>query len=170
MKKIISSCLCCLCITLHGLKLMLTDKQILNYGIAVVIGQSFGSLISSLIKDIITPLLFSISSITNNNSKIQTGPGWIIFTNVSDNTKYISASSAINSGIQVIQYNIFLSELFNFMMSLMTVYWVTSYFIEYRKKKCKFCIEDIDVSATKCPHCTSIVVETLVEQVEQSRL
>jgi large conductance mechanosensitive channel len=137
---------------------MLMDKQILNYGIAFVIGQSFGSLISSFIRDIITPLLFSISSITNSSStKIQSGPGWIIFTNISDNTKYISASGAINNGIQVIQYNVFLSEFLNFIMSLITVYWVTSCFIEYRKKKCKFCIEDIDVSATKCPHCISIV-------------
>lgn len=158
--RIFCSIICCPLTTIHGLKLMLTDRQIIDYGIAVVIGISFGNLILSLVENLFVPLLFSI-----NHSHVEYGPGYIIFINNSTIIPYIlnnNLNQSLNNS-QIVKYNMVISSLLYFILVLITTYWITSIFVEYNvKKKCKYCLSDIHHLAIVCPYCTKDIIGSLV--------
>ncbi len=127
--------------------------NILDLAIGVVIGTAFGKIVSSLVDDIIMPL---VSSIT----------GKIDFTNlfIALNGKaYPTLAEAKKAGIATLNYGNFITGVVDFLLVAWAIFIMLRLVNRFRQqpaatpatKQCPYCIAAIPVQAVRCPHCTS---------------
>ncbi len=117
--------------------------NVMDLAVGVIIGSAFGAIVTSLTEDLITPLLgifggmdFSDLSFEINGSHFMYG-------------KFITA--VIN--FLIMAFIIFL--LVKGINKLMSLGKKKEEEEEPTTKVCPFCCSEIDINATKCPHCTS---------------
>jgi large conductance mechanosensitive channel len=131
---------------MQGFKQFILKGNVVDLAVGIVIGVSFGAVVTALVKDIITPFIgalggmpdFSSVSFTVNNSKFMIGD-------------FINAvlSFLINAAV----------------MYFFVVYPVNKLIAATKKnkpidpttKKCPECLSVIAVEAKRCPFCTSVL-------------
>ena len=133
---------------LQGFKKFLFRGNVVDLAVAVVIGASFGAVVTSFVANVLTPLIaaiagkpdFSDLSFTINNSKIT--------------------------------YGLFFNSLISFLLIAAAVYFLIiapmNAFDERRRrgeapadpttKKCPECLSEIPIAAKRCAFCTAAVV------------
>lgn len=130
--------------------------NVLDLAIAVVIGTAFGQIVTSLVNDIIMPTIGLILGRINFTN---------LFINLSDK-HYTTLVQAKAAGAATINYGSFINTIINFLIIAFVIFLVIRQFNRFKKpapqaalttKKCTFCISDIPIDATRCPHCTSHV-------------
>jgi large conductance mechanosensitive channel len=130
-----------------------------DLAVGVIIGASFGSIVASLVKDIIMPpisLLTGGLDFSNKFIVLKAGKdGADSFTNVAD---------AVKAGAVTWNYGNFISLVINFVIVAFAVFLMVRAFNKMKKpksdapavaKECPFCAMTIPIKATRCPHCTS---------------
>jgi len=130
-----------------------------DLAVGVIIGASFGSIVASLVKDIIMPpisLLTGGLDFSNKFIVLKAGKdGADSFTNVAD---------AVKAGAVTWNYGNFVSLVINFVIVAFAVFLMVRAFNKMKKpksdapavaKECPFCAMTIPIKATRCPHCTS---------------
>lgn len=140
--------------------------NVMDLAVGVIIGGAFQAIINSLVNDIIMPVITVIT-------------GGIDFTNwfISlDGTKYSSLAAAQEAGASTLNYGVFITAVINFLLMATVIFCIIKAMNkaaakaaalkkEEKKieapttKKCKFCKSEIDIEATRCPHCTSQIIE-----------
>jgi large conductance mechanosensitive channel len=132
---------------LQGFKKFLFRGNVVDLAVAVVIGAAFGAVVTSLVANILTPIIaaiagkpdFSDLSVTINNSKIM--------------------------------YGSFLNALISFLLIAAAVYFFVvapvNAYVERRRrgeappdpttKKCPECLSEIPIAARRCAFCGSLV-------------
>ena len=140
--------------------------NVMDLAVGVIIGGAFQAIINSLVNDIIMPIITVIT-------------GGIDFTNwfISlDGTKYSSLAAAQEAGASTLNYGVFITAVINFLLMATVIFCIimamnkaaakaAALKKEEKKieapttKKCKFCKSEIDIEATRCPHCTSQIIE-----------
>lgn len=133
--------------------------NVLDLAVGVIIGGAFQKIISSLVNDIIMPI---ISLCT----------GGIDFTNwfISlDGKHYSSLQEATAANASTLNYGVFITEVIDFLIMAFVIFVMvkTMNTLTSRVKKpveekpptkiCPFCKSKIASEATRCPHCTSIL-------------
>lgn len=134
--------------------------NVLDLAIGVVIGGAFGKIVTSLVDDIIMPIVGSLV-------------GKVDFSNLYINlsgTNFNSLKEAKAVGAATINYGLFLNNVINFLIIAFSIFIfirqankVKDFAIRKKKeelptsKKCKYCFTEIDIRATRCPNCTSIL-------------
>ncbi len=129
--------------------------NILDLAVGVIIGTAFGKIVSSLVDDIIMPM---VSSIT----------GKIDFTNlfIALNGKaYPTLAEAKKAGIATLNYGNFITGVVDFLLVAWAIFIVLRLVNRFRQqpvtvaapttKQCPYCITAIPLQAVRCPHCTS---------------
>ncbi len=128
--------------------------NMIDLAVGIIIGGAFSSLVSSLVNDVIMPVL---SIITSN----------IDFTNwflALNGGQYDSLAEALDDKAPVIKYGLFISGTINFLIMAFVVFLVVKWINKLKRpepaaepttKQCPFCFTDINVKATKCPSCTA---------------
>ncbi len=111
----------------------------MDMAVGVIIGGAFGSIVTSLVEDVITPLIGAIGG-SPDFSAIKLGP--------------------VNIGN-------FINNVVNFLIIALCIFAVIKAFNAMRNKIspqeeaaattkiCPFCQSEIPIAATRCPHCTS---------------
>ena len=142
-------------------KAFATKGNVIDMAVGVVIASAFTAIVNSLVKDIITPL---ISLLT----------GKIDFTNLFvalDGNKYTTLVEAEEKGGSVIKYGNFITAIINFLLIALCLFIFLKivFGVINRKKKeveetkvakiCPYCKSEINIEATRCAHCTSILEE-----------
>lgn len=130
---------------LQGFKQFILKGNVVDLAVGVVIGVAFGSVVTALVKDIITPIIgafggkpdFSSISFSINNSKFLVGD----FLNALISFVIIAA---VIYFFVVIPMNKLLSQM-NKGKS-----------IDPTEKKCPECLSLIPLAAKKCKFCTSV--------------
>lgn len=114
----------------------------LDMAVAVVIGASFSAIVNSLVNDIISPLV-----------------GLLVRTDFADLKVNIFGVS--------IAYGSFIMQVINFLIVAFTLFMVVKSINkvtslgkkdvkeEPKTKKCIYCLSEIPIKATRCPHCTA---------------
>lgn len=133
--------------------------NMLDLAVGVIIGGAFSGIVKSLVDDIIMPL---ISLLT----------GKIDFTNMFialDGGTYATLDEA-KAATSVLAYGSFLTGVINFLIMAFVVFMVIKELNKlYKKpaaptepteKECPYCKSRIPLSATRCPHCTSQLVQS----------
>ncbi len=130
--------------------------NMLDLAVGVIIGGAFNSIVKSLVDDIIMPI---ISIFT----------GKIDFSNLFialDGSSYQTLDAAKEAGAATLNYGSFISGVINFIIMAFVVFVIVKGVNKLNKKEeepakapttkiCPYCKSEINIEATKCPHCTS---------------
>lgn len=135
--------------------------NMIDLAVGVIIGGAFNSLVSSLVNDVVMPVLGLFT-------------GGLDFTNwfiALDGNKYATLVQAQEAGAATVNYGVFISGLLNFIIMAFVVFLMVKGInklkdLEHKPveapaepttKICPYCQSEINIKATKCPHCTSDV-------------
>lgn len=128
--------------------------NMIDLAVGVIIGGAFNSIVSSLVNDIIMPVLSLFTG------KLDFA-NWFI---ALDGNTYATLADAQEAGAATLNYGNFISGVINFVIMAFVVFMFVKAINKMKKepapaapttKKCPFCKTDIPLEATKCPHCTS---------------
>lgn len=130
-------------------KEFISKGNVLDMAVGVIIGGAFGAIVNALIDNIINPLIAMIGGTE------------------------IGLAVKING--QTLNFGAFISAIINFVIIAFVVFLIVksankakSLVVkeeeeEKTTKTCPFCKSEIDIEATKCPHCTSDIPEEEAE-------
>ncbi|MGN0452339.1 MAG: large conductance mechanosensitive channel protein MscL [Ruminococcus sp.] len=146
-------------------KAFISKGNVVDLAVAVVIGAAFQGIINSVVNDLIMPF---ISLIT----------GGIDFSNwyvvLGDNPNNLSTYAELkDAGIATFAYGNLIAAIINFLIIAFVVFLLVKAIAKVQNlvpkkkeepkapttKKCPFCCTEIDIKATRCPHCTSELPE-----------
>jgi large conductance mechanosensitive channel len=135
-----------------------------DLAVGVIIGAAFGSIVSSLVKDIIMPPISAMTGGLDFSNKfvvLKAGKdGADSFTNIAD---------AVKAGAVTWNYGNFITLVINFLIVAFAVFLLVRALNNLKKPKpgapatvkdCPVCTMSIPMKATRCPHCTSELMET----------
>jgi large conductance mechanosensitive channel len=129
--------------------------NVVDLATGVIIGAAFGKIVSSLVNDIVMPL---ISAVT----------GKIDFANMFislDGQKYATLQMAKEAGAATLNYGVFFTNIIDFLIISLSIFIIIKQISRFKKKdevvvevttkNCPYCQSSIDIKAVRCPHCTS---------------
>ncbi len=132
--------------------------NMIDLAVGMIIGTSFNKIVSSLVNDMIMPLLGIFTG------KIDFAKLYIAL----DGNKYESLAAAEEAGAACFKYGSFLAGLLDFLIMAFIVFLFVRCINKLREankepeapkapvtKICPFCKSEISIEATRCPHCTS---------------
>lgn len=144
---------------LEEFRKFITRGNVIDMAVGVIIGAAFQGIISSLVNDIIMPL---ISRIT----------GGIDFSNwflSLDGSHYKTLAAAKKAGAATLNYGTFITAVINFVLMALVIFIMIKFIGSIsdrfknepkeapKTKKCPYCQSDIPIKATRCPMCTSVL-------------
>lgn len=130
--------------------------NVVDLAIGVIIGAAFSSIVTSLVDDIIMPLVGLFT-------------GGINFTDYFislDGGSYTSLAQAQEAGAATLNYGQFISVILNFLIVAFSIFIAIKWINKFKReeepveegpllKECVFCKSEIPIQARRCPHCTS---------------
>lgn len=130
-------------------KEFISKGNIMDLAVGIIIGSAFTAIVNSVVKDILTPLLGLLI-------------GGINFGGLS-----------VKLGDAVITYGNFIQNIIVFFLTAIAVFFMMKGINSIRSfgrkkaedpiakvpttKTCPFCMSEINMKATRCPHCTSVL-------------
>ena len=135
--------------------------NVIDMAVGIIIGAAFGTIVQSLVKDILTPPLGLLTgNVDFANLFIVLKEG------TAASAPYATLQAAQDAGAVTINYGVFLNTVVSFTIVAFAVFLLVRYINQLREpdegppppktiKKCPYCIADVPIQATRCPHCTS---------------
>jgi large conductance mechanosensitive channel len=118
--------------------------NVLNLAVGVIIGAAFQGVVSSLTENILSPI---IGLLTRQNFDS------LMFEVLGITLKYGAFITSVINFI-IMAFVVFL--LVRIMNKLLTI-GQEKHTAPLTKKKCNYCFSEIDINATRCPACTSLL-------------
>lgn len=135
-------------------KEFISRGNVMDMAVGIIIGGAFTSIVSSLVNDIINPLLGLFGGMNFDQFQL------------------------VLTGDVILYYGKFITAVINFLIMALVIFVIikvmntaASRFAPKKEeeaattKKCPFCKSEIAIEATRCPHCTS-VLEDVSEETE----
>ncbi len=156
-------------------KAFISKGNILDMAVGVVVGGAFSKIVSSLVADIINPLIgLATGDAALNELK------WILQEKVA--TVGADGAEVIEQAEIALNYGNFLQTVIDFLIIAFSIFVVLRIMMNAQKKMealkhkevveeapaepttkvCPFCQSEISVKATRCPHCTSELTEQYI--------
>jgi large conductance mechanosensitive channel len=133
--------------------------NVFDLAVGIMIGAAFGSIVTSLVNDIIMPpigLLLGGVDFTNLFILLKAG---------SPGAPYAALADAQAAGAVTINYGIFINALVSFLIIAFVLFLLIRVVNSLQKeeapaaapttKECPYCKSTVALGATRCPHCTS---------------
>jgi large conductance mechanosensitive channel len=127
----------------------------LDLAVGIVIGVAFGSVVTSLVNDIIMPPIGLVLGHVDFSS---------LFINISG-TDYPTLAAAKAAGAATLNYGLFINTIINFLIVAFVMFMVVRAANRLKQptlppsspttKDCPYCYSTIPLKATRCPACTS---------------
>lgn len=144
-------------------KTFIMRGNVLDLAVGVIIGGAFQKIISSLVNDVIMPIITVVT-------------GGIDFTNwfiALDGNSYNTIAEAQKAGAATLNYGTFLTEVINFLIMAFVIFMMVKTMNQLANrvkkqevveevpatKQCPYCKSEVVIEATRCPHCTSMLEE-----------
>lgn len=129
--------------------------NVMDMAVGVIVGGAFTAIVTSLNADILTPILG-------------------LFGGTDFSYLYVTLGSRENA--PVLHYGNFITAIINFLITALVIFILLKVINRITErlsamtgneeetpapttKKCPYCCSEIDIKATRCPHCTSILEE-----------
>jgi large conductance mechanosensitive channel len=135
--------------------------NVLDMAVGIIIGAAFGTIVQSLVKDVIMP---PIGMLLGN---VDFANLFIVLKDGAVAGPYASVEAAQSVGAVTINYGIFFNALISFFIVAFAVFMIVKSFSKMKRvdkapppseptvKNCPYCLSEIPLKATKCAHCTS---------------
>lgn len=132
--------------------------NVIDLAVGVIIGGAFGKIVSSLVNDMIMPVIGLLIKDVNFKD---------LFIPLNLNGKqYSSLVAAQEAGIPTLNYGIFINTIIEFLIISFSIFIVIRQLNRFKKKEevvvaapttkaCPYCFTEIHMDATRCPNCTS---------------
>lgn len=138
--------------------------NVAELAVGVIIGAAFGSIITSLVKDIIMPPISLLTGGLDFSNK------FMVLRDVPGAGVYKTAVDAAKAGAITWNYGNFITLIVNFLIVAFCIFLLLRAVNKMKRpkpgasapvsKECPFCAMTIPIKATRCPHCTSEMAGT----------
>lgn len=129
--------------------------NVLDMAVGIIIGIAFGAIVTSLVNDIVMPPIgLALGRVDFSN----------LFINLSGGS-YATLEAAKEAGAVTINYGVFVNSVINFIIIAFVLFLIVRSMNKLKRKEeapaepttkeCPFCLSQIPIKATRCPHCTS---------------
>jgi large conductance mechanosensitive channel len=134
--------------------------NVVDMAVGIIIGAAFGSIINSLVSDVIMPPIgLILGKVDFSNLYLTMQEGEIA-------GPYGSLMEAQEAGAVTLNYGVFINTLVSFVIVAFAVFILIRAINRLQReeetspeeattKECPFCISEISIKATRCPNCTS---------------
>lgn len=133
--------------------------NVIDLAVGVMIGGAFSKIVTSLVNDMVMPLLGLILGRFNLKGA---------FISL-DGHRYASVEEATAAGAGVFNYGAFITTVIDFVLMALVIYSIITIIQRVKPKKaaepkpaprqCPHCRQELHTDATRCPHCTSYLVD-----------
>jgi large conductance mechanosensitive channel len=128
-----------------------------DMAVGIIIGAAFGSIITSLVKDIVMPPISLMTGGLDWSNK------FIVLRDAPEGAFYKTAADAAKAGAITWNYGNFVTLVVNFLIVAFCIFLLVRAINNLRRpntaapvsKECPFCTMTIPIKATRCPHCTA---------------
>ncbi len=134
--------------------------NVVDMATGIIIGGAFGTIVKSLVDDVLMPpigLLLGGVDFTNF---------FVVLKEGKTAAPYGALANAKAAGAVSINYGLFINAVISFLIVAFAIFMVIKGMNSLRRqqeaapaepttKPCPFCVTDIPIKATRCPHCTS---------------
>jgi large conductance mechanosensitive channel len=145
---------------LKDFKAFLLRGNVLDLAVAVIIGASFGAIVTSFVNDVLMPPIGLALGRVNFAD---------MFLNLSGQS-YPSVAAAKAAGAPTLNYGVFINTVINFVIVAFVVFLVVRGVNRLTAKpapapaapttkECQFCASTISIKARRCPQCTSELIK-----------
>jgi large conductance mechanosensitive channel len=135
----------------NDFKSFINKGNVISLAVAFIMGAAFSTVVNSLVKDIIMPIISLITGGVDFSN-------WFVSLN---GTSYATLADAQKAGAATLNFGVFLNTIIIFlvvafaMFLLVRAYESTQPKAAVDTKDCPFCVSTIPLGATRCPACTS---------------
>ena len=135
-------------------KEFISKGNVMDLAVGVIIGGAFGKIVTSLVNDVIMPIIGILTGGINFADR---------FINLSG-TEYATIAAAEEAGAAILKYGAFIQNIIDFLIIAFVIFIVIKQINRFKReeepapattKECPFCKSDVPIEATRCPHCTS---------------
>jgi large conductance mechanosensitive channel len=129
--------------------------NVLDMAVGIIIGASFGQIVSSFVQDVLMPPVGRLLGHVDFSN---------LFLNLSE-THYDTIAAAKAAGAATLNYGVFLNTVINFLIVAFAVFLLVRQVNRFAPKPapaaapatrdCPYCLSAVPARATRCPHCTS---------------
>ena len=128
--------------------------NVVDMAVGIIIGAAFGSIVNSLVKDVIMPPI----------GMLMGGINFADMFMALDGKTYASLAEAQAAAAPTINYGLFINAIISFIIVALAVFVLVRQVNALKKqpappepntKECPYCRESIPKAAVKCSHCTS---------------
>ncbi len=130
--------------------------NVIDLGVAVIMGAAFGAIVTSLVNDVIMPPIGLILGHVDFKE---------LFVAL-DGKSYPTLAAAKTAAAPVISYGTFLNTIINFLIIAFVVFMLVRQVTRFQRKPepapaapttkdCAYCCTSIPIAAKRCPNCTS---------------
>ena len=128
--------------------------NVVDMAVGIIIGAAFGSVVNSLVKDVIMPPIGMFMGDINFADMFV----------ALDGKAYASLAEAQAAAAPTINYGLFINSIISFIIVALAVFMLIKQINAMKKqpappdpntKECPYCKESIPIAAVKCSHCTS---------------
>ena len=145
---------------LEEFKKFIMRGNVLDMAVGIIIGAAFGTIVKSLVDDIIMPPIgFLLGGVNFTDLFINLGPG-----------TYETLAEAKDAGAATINYGVFINNVIIFLIVALVVFLLVrsvNRMVEKKEveappaeptaKKCPECLSEIPVEARRCAFCTVVL-------------
>lgn len=130
--------------------------NVLDMAVGIIIGASFGKIVTSFVEDVLMPPLgLLLGKVDFSN----------LFLSLSGQ-QYASLAAAKAAGAATLNYGVFLNTVFNFLIVGFAVFLLVRQVNRLKRaqaasppapaaRDCPYCLSAIPLKATRCAHCTA---------------
>lgn len=144
--------------------------NVIDLAIGVIIGGAFGKIVTSLVNDVIMPLVGLFTGNINYSNM------FVVLKGIPDGVTVVTAEDAKKLNLPTLNYGAFLTQVIDFLIMALVIFFFIKLISHLSKltekvipggakkdvppppkttKICPFCCSEIKIEATRCPHCTS---------------
>lgn len=143
---------------LKEFKAFVMRGNVLDLAVGIIIGASFGTIVKSLVDDVIMPPIgLALGNVDFANLFVLLKPG------LKAPAPYATVADAQAAGAVTINYGNFVNNVVTFIIVAFVVFLIVRVANRLKPqdaaapstKDCPYCRMPIPVTATRCPHCTS---------------